>query len=188
VSFDDPRRVLMVVAGKPLIPHDPRIRPFRSYLESLQVVPELQTRVERTYDEGLSGQRHTVGVMIRANTNAHAVARETSPPDWFYRRMREIRGEYPDVVFFLSTDSREVSDEVHRRFANVIELRGKSQFNSARGVQDGVCDLYLLARTGYIIGSAGSSFSLTAGWLAQHRGFETPIDPPEVDLHTRLSM
>src|SRR5262249_42307842 len=123
-----------------------------------------------------------------ANTNAHAVARETSPPEWFYRRMQEIRADYPDVVFFLSTDSPEVSDEVHRRFANVTELRGKSAFNSPQGVQDGVCDLYLLARTAYIVGSAGSSFSLTASWLAEHRGFETPLDPPEVDVHTRLSM
>ena len=125
--------------------------------------------------------------MIRANSSAHAVSRETSPPEWFYRRMDDIRADYPDVGFFLSTDSPEVSDEVHHRFANVAELRGKSEFNSATGVQDGVCDLYLLARTDYIIGAAGSSFSITAGWLAGHGGFETPTDPPEADLHTRLS-
>ena len=55
------------------------------------------------------------------------------------------------------------------------------------GSVDGVCDLYLLARTDYIIGAAGSSFSITAGWLAGHGGFETPTVPPESDLHTRLS-
>ena len=100
--------------------------------------------------------------------------------------MEGIRVEYPDVKFFLSTDSPEVSNEIHRRFAGVAELRGKSAFNSASGVQDGVCDLYLLARTRYLIGSAGSSFALTAGWLAGHGGYETPTDPPDIGLHARI--
>ena len=186
VTFDDPSRVLMVTAGKPLIPDHPQIRPLRNYLHTLQVIPEIEERIESTYEEQLLGWRRTVGVMIRANPTAHSFARASSPPEWFYRRMEQIRTEYPDVTFFLSTDYHEVSDEIHRRFANVAELRGKSAFNSATGVQDGVCDLYLLARTSYLIGSAGSSFSLTAGWLAGHGGYETPIDPPDVDLHARI--
>ena len=187
LTFDHPRRVLVVVAGKPLMPDHPQIRPPRDYFQSLQLVPQLEARVERAYEEGFAGRRRTVGVMIRANSSAHAVSRETSPPEWFYRRMDDIRADYPDVGFFLSTDSPEVSDEVHRRFADVAELPGKSEFNSATGVQDGVCDLYLLARTDYIIGAAGSSFSVTAGWLAGHGGFETPTHPPESDLHACLS-
>jgi len=186
VTFDDPSRVLVVTAGKPLTPNHPQIRPLRDYLHTLRVVPQIEDRIERTYDEQLVGQHRTVGVMIRANPTAHSFARESSPPEWFYRRMEEIRTDYSDVKFFLSTDSPEVSDEIHRRFANVAELRGKSTFNSATGVQDGVCDLYLLARTSYIIGSAGSSFSLTAGWLAGHGGYETPTEPPNVDLQGRI--
>ncbi len=53
-------------------------------------------------------------------------------------------------------------------------------------MQDAVCDLYLLARTDFIIGSAGSSFPITAAWLAGHGGFETPIEPSAVDLDERL--
>ena len=139
------------------------------HLQSLQLVPQLKARVNepmRTVE--LADHRRTVGVMIRANSSAHAVSRETSPPEWFYRRMDDIRAHYPDVGFFLSTDSPEVSDEIHHGFANVAELHGKSEFNSPTGVQDGVCDLYLLARTDYIIGAAGSSFSITAGWLSGH--------------------
>lgn len=186
VTFDDPKRVLMVSAADQLVPTHPRIHPLRDRLATLRVVPALSERIARTYDEQLAGRRRTVGVMIRARADAHPTVRESSPPEWFYRRMHEIAAEYPDVGFFLSTDSPEVSEEVHRQFADVAELRNKSAFNSTAGVQDGVCDLYLLARTDFILGSAGSSFPITAAWLAGHGGFETPTEPSAVDLHVRL--
>src|SRR3954453_19375759 len=41
VTFDDPKRVLIVSAGQPLVPDDPRIRPLRDRLPALRLVPAL---------------------------------------------------------------------------------------------------------------------------------------------------
>jgi hypothetical protein len=186
VFVDDPKRVLMVSAADQLAVGDPRVRPLRERLATLRLVPALAERVARTHDEQLAGRPRTVGVMIRARADAHASVRASSPVEWFTRRMDEIRAEYPDVAFFLSTDSPEVSEQIHRRFADVAELRDKAPFNSATGVQDAVCDLYLLARTDFLLGSAGSSFPITAAWLAGHGGFETPLEASRIDLRDRL--
>ena len=101
--------------------------------------------------------------------------------------MRTLRRERSDLEFFLSTDSPEVSEAVHRRFDRVHELPDKGGHNSRAGVQDGLCDLYLLASTHYILGSHWSSFSETAAMLGGNDAYETARKVPAVSLREALA-
>ena len=129
-----------------------------------------------------------VGVMIRVNNLAHAATRAASPVEWFVKRMADIREQSPGTPFFLSTDSPVVSRVIHSRFRGVYELKRKSEYNSKAGVQDAVTDLYLLASTTYIIGSAVSSFSYMAAVLAGHGGYETSQLRPSATWEERQSV
>ena len=126
-----------------------------------------------------------VGLMIRANSLAHTDTKLTSPPGWFYARMAQFRSADPEVPFFLSTDSPEVSEYVHRTFGGVHELAAKGAYNSKAGLIDAAADLYLLAGTTYILGSHSSSFSETACYLSGHLGYETSQRTPAETWHER---
>ncbi len=101
--------------------------------------------------------------MIRGNRHSPKEALQHSPLQWYLKRMVSLRSQDPEVAFFLSTDSPDVSAMVHARFDGVIEQQPKSPYNSREGVADAVVDLYCLAGTTYILGAHYSSFSKTAG-------------------------
>jgi hypothetical protein len=123
--------------------------------------------------------------MVRAHPSAHAFTAQTKPVDYAIARIAAIRAVRPDAVFFLSSDSPEASAIV-REHADVVELPEKGEFNSIRGVQDAVCDLYLLASCQWIVGSHLSSFSEIAGHLAPHRGYETAVQPAATPIESQL--
>jgi hypothetical protein len=124
--------------------------------------------------------------MLRTHASAHASTTASQPLDHARRRLDEVRRLAPDATVFLSSDSPEGSAAL-RRHHQFAELPDKGEFNSARGVQDAVGDLYLLAACQWIIGSHASSFSEIAGMLAGHGGYETSVDPPAVEFERRLA-
>lgn len=166
---DDPRPTLVVFASDPFVLDDGTQISEGPLLRRLVPTPAVVERM-RSID---AWNRPVVGVMIRAHPLAHPETRRASPPEWFYERMAQLRSTDPDVRFFLSTDSPEVSRQVHARFDGVYELADKGGFNTRRGLVDAVADLYLLAGTTYILGSHWSSFTGTAWHLAGHGGFES---------------
>lgn len=168
------RRLLMTSTGDQFCRADGTQIPEAPLLRDLTPSREVVQRVRsiRAWDEPV------IGVMIRANPLSHAKTLASSPPSWFYRRMKEIRSTDPDVPFFLSTDCPDVSREVHEQFSNVLELPKHAAYNSREAIQDAMADLYLLAGTTYILGSYWSSFSEVARGLANHGGYETTCDVP----------
>ncbi|MEY2433350.1 MAG: hypothetical protein QOC92_3075 [Acidimicrobiaceae bacterium] len=171
ITLHDQRRLLLMRTESVLFRDNAELEPWFAPLRRLSLVPELADRVNETA-RGWAG-RPAVGVMIRAHANAHQQTREASPPEWFFARMKAIRAEDPEMQFFVSTDSPEVSSAIHAEFDGVVELKKRGAYNTRVAVADSVCDLYLLAGTTYILGSHYSSFSEVAAALSDHGGYET---------------
>jgi hypothetical protein len=159
--------------------------PWHSTFSRLRPVPELRTRIADVWAQ-IDPERPLVGVMVRAHSSAHRETVASRPVAHALDRLSEIRSVAPDATVFLSSDSPEAS-AVIRAQSPVVELPAKGPFNSLRGVQDAVCDLYLLASCQWIIGSHGSSFSEIAGLVAGHGGYETSVDEATATLEGRLT-
>lgn len=145
-------------------------------LRTWRPLPEIRARISDVSSAWVD--QPAVGVMIRAHESAHPKTKEASPPEWFFDRMRELRADDPDLVFFLSTDSPAVSAATHSRFDGVVEMAKPHGYNTREAIRDALCDLYLLAGTTYILGSYWSSFAEVAAVLAGHGGFETSQQAP----------
>lgn len=77
--------------------------PTSDLFRQLTPVPAIVNRVHAFWDRHLAGGPY-VGVMLRAHPKAHKTTKATSPPEWFIRRMLQIREGAPDIRFFLSCD------------------------------------------------------------------------------------
>lgn len=174
LQMANPRRTLVVGSSDPFLTDDGEQMPQAPLMRQLVPSPAVVERMGSVEPWGVPA----VGLMIRSNELSHPETRRASPPEWFYARMEQIRATDPDVPFFLSTDSPEVSDYVHREFSGVHELADKGAYNSRTGLIDSVADIYLLAGTSYILGSHWSSFSATAWYLSGHLGYETSRRTP----------
>ena len=161
-------------AGAPWIASFPQLRPL----------PELVERIGGVWSS-LPSEGPLVGLMVRAHVSAHRSTIQSKPLDHALARLDQIRTLAPDATVFVSSDSPEAS-AVLRKFHPVVELPDKGEFNSVRGAQDAVCDLYILSACQWIIGSHASSFSEIAGLVAGHGGYETSVDCATADLATRL--
>lgn len=138
---------------------------WQEEFRALRPVEEIASTVRRLFDEDLSGTPY-VGVMIRAHSVSHAKTRATSPVEWFLRRMREIREQVPGIRFFLSCDVAEVQQQVMSEIPGCVGQSDKGGYNSVAGVRAAVCDLYLLASSGYLLGPHWSSFVHLAEYLS----------------------
>lgn len=136
-------------------------------LRALTPIPEIVDRVQTTYAQ-FDGQPF-VGVQVRSAHIIHQKTLDASPLTWFTERLDAIRANHPDLRFFLSCDVAEVTDHLLARYPGSVALQDKGEFNTIRGVQSALCDLYLLASSGHIIGPAYSSFVELAVRLADHR-------------------
>jgi hypothetical protein len=164
---------------------NPAGRPWHSTISRLRPVPELRIRIADTWAQ-IDPQQPLVGLMVRAHSSAHSDTVASQPVAHALERLREIREIAPDATVFLSSDSPKASAVIRAKHP-VVELPAKGQFNSVRGVQDAVCDLYLLASCQWIIGSHASSFSEIAGLVAGHGGYETSVDRATATLQHRLT-
>jgi hypothetical protein len=159
--------------------------PWHSTISRLRPIAELRARIGDAWAQ-VDPQRPLIGLMLRAHASAHRETVASQPVAYALERLAVIRALAPDAVVFLSSDSPEAS-AVIRAHHPVAELPAKGPFNSLRGVQDAVCDLYLLASCQWIIGSHASSFSEIAGLVAGHGGYETSIDRATATLQDRLA-
>jgi hypothetical protein len=122
----------------------------------LTPVRAIVNRVHAFWDRHLAGGPY-VGVMLRAHPRAHKTTKATSPPEWFIRRMLQIREGAPDIRFFPSCDYEATQGRVSDAVPGVLSIAKGSKYKSARGGQDGVADLYRLAGSSYLIGPHWSS-------------------------------
>lgn len=134
-------------------------------LRSLEAVPAVNDRVLGFWEEHLATSPY-VGIMIRASAATHEKTKAASPVTWYEGRMRGILEWWPDVTFFVSTDDTSVADRLQRTFERVHVLPDKGAYNSVRGVQSAVADLYLLASSSGVLGPYWSSFAMMAKQLA----------------------
>jgi len=108
---------------------------------------------------------HTIGIHIRRSDNIQAI--QHSPLEAFIHFMEKEALRYPEVKFYLATDSPEVEHELNTRFPGRIIIHRKTlDRNSEKGIQDALIDLYCLSRTSRIIGSYYSSFSEVAAQIS----------------------
>lgn len=175
------QKIWQIRTGSPLqLP--PGARSWQDEFRALQPVEEIAATVRRLFDGELSTAPY-VGVMIRAHSVSHAKTRAASPVEWFLRRMREIRSQAPDVRFFLSCDVAQVQEQVMSEIPGCVGQRDKGGYNSVAGVRAAVCDLYLLASSGYLLGPHWSSFIHLAEYLSGDvLTLETAVSPGAADL------
>ena len=101
---------------------------------------------------------HTIGLHIRRTDNAESIAK--SPTSLFINKVREEIDQHDDTSIFLATDSTAVKKEFIDAFgARIITPQEEACRDSISGIRGGVVDLWTLASTQKIYGSAGSSFS-----------------------------
>lgn len=101
---------------------------------------------------------HTIGLHIRRTDNAESIAK--SPTALFINKVREEVDQHDDTKVFLATDSTEVKREFIAAFGSrIITPKEDACRDSISGIRGGVVDLWTLASTQKIYGSAGSSFS-----------------------------
>ena len=101
---------------------------------------------------------HTIGLHIRRTDNAESIAK--SPTSLFINKVREEIDQHADAKVFLATDSAEVKQEFIAAFgSHIITPKEDACRDSISGIRGGVVDLWTLASTQKIYGSAGSSFS-----------------------------
>lgn len=142
----------------------------RCYMSCYQVFgsfpDELYSRLFRPVKEVMdvvNGYRsqfgsHTIGLHIRRTDNAESIAK--SPTSLFINKVREEIDQHADAKVFLATDSAEVKQEFIAAFgSHIITPKEDACRDSISGIRGGVVDLWTLASTQKIYGSAGSSFS-----------------------------
>ena len=101
---------------------------------------------------------HTIGLHIRRTDNAESIAK--SPTELFINKVREEIDQHDDTKVFLATDSTAVKQEFIAAFGSrIITPQEDACRDSISGIRGGVVDLWTLASTQKIYGSAGSSFS-----------------------------
>lgn len=101
---------------------------------------------------------HTIGLHIRRTDNTESIAK--SPTSLFINKVREEIDQHADAKVFLATDSADVKQEFIAAFgSHIITPKEDACRDSISGIRGGVVDLWTLASTQKIYGSAGSSFS-----------------------------
>ena len=129
--------------------------PNTLYGELFHPVSAVTDGVERFRQQFSS---HTIGLHIRRTDNAESIA--SSPTQLFVEAVEREVDAHADTKVFLATDSEEVKAELCRRFAGrILFQQAAADRSSTDGIRGGLIDMYTLAATHAIYGSAGSSFS-----------------------------
>lgn len=108
--------------------------------------------------------QHTVGVHIRRTDHTWSIT--NSPDELFIKKVEEEIEAHADTKVYLATDSNQVKDTFRLRFGNrIMTPMEEANRDSISGIRGGLVDMYTLAATNIIYGSAGSTFSLMAAKL-----------------------
>lgn len=101
---------------------------------------------------------YTIGMHIRRTDHGEATA--MSPTRLFVDAGRRELAAHPGMRIYLATDDEGVKRELGGVFGSaLITSDGAASRDSVEGIRGGLVDMYTLARTSRIYGSAGSSFS-----------------------------
>lgn len=107
---------------------------------------------------------HTIGLHIRRTD--HLVSIQESPLELFYPVIEKEIEAFDDAVICLATDEEEVKHQLISRYGQRILSTDKpADRNSVEGIRDAVADMFALADTKKIFGTAYSSFSEMAALL-----------------------
>lgn len=129
-----------------------------SFLRRISPVSEISERVSTAW-RAIPSDNGVLGVSVRASPSSHAVTLEQSPVSWYERRIDEFVAMNPDVNIFLSSDDRSVEQRLSMRYGERLSHLDKvGSHNSVLGVQEAVCDLYVLASCSYMLTPYRSSF------------------------------
>lgn len=107
---------------------------------------------------------YTIGVHVRRTD--HSIAIENSPDYLFVEKAEQEIDKNIETRIFLATDSNEVKKLFVTKFGSrVIMQQAEARRDNIEGIRGGLIDMYTLARTHKIYGSAGSTFSSMAASL-----------------------
>ena len=141
--------------------------PDSLYRELFQPVKEVTEQVDG-YRSQFSD--HTIGLHIRRTDHAESI--EHSPDRLFIEKVEAEIAANADTKVFLATDNDDVKRTFRQRFGNrIITPTATADRNSVEGIRGGLADMYTLAATSKIYGSASSSFSPMAAKIGG-----TPIE------------
>lgn len=138
---------------------------WESKLLSLQPVPVISSRVATILKEIGSD---FIGVQVRASHTTHEKTLKLSPTSWFIDRMKKIQADVPNTCFFLSCDDSFAQKEIQSWIPNVYAASKSAGFNTRSALIESVIDLYILAKSRYLIGPVGSSFVSLARVLSNY--------------------
>jgi hypothetical protein len=142
-----------------------------SYFSRMKPIQAINEKTDSFYKKKLAGKK-IIGIQLR-HKNAHFKTLQNSSPQWFIYRINEIHRKFPDIEFFLSTDCLEMSELLRANTKAIIhEIPKTFQYDQLDGLKEAICDLYVLARTNYILGSYWSSFSQFARWMRGTDAYE----------------
>lgn len=103
----------------------------------------------------------TIGMHIRRTDNADSIAQ--SPTSLFIEAGERELAANPDLKIFLATDSEDVKAELRAVFGDrILTPSAPASRDSIEGIRGGLAELYTLAATSRIYGSANSSYSTMA--------------------------
>ena len=132
-------------------------QPYESSLISKLFVP-IRTINDKIEKQCSLFEKNTIGVHIRRTDNIASI--EESPLELFYKKLDIDIEIHDNTSIYLATDSEEVKAQMRQRYGRrIICSENEASRNSIVGIQEGVVDMYTLARTNKIYGSYGSSFS-----------------------------
>lgn len=138
-------------------------QPYENTLMSELFVP-LQMVRKKIEKRCSSFSENVIGVHIRRTDNVASI--EKSPLELFYRELDLDLDKNGRNLIYLATDSEEVKSMMRKRYGNrIISSTAPADRSSIDGIQDGIADMYTLARTNKIYGSFQSSFSEIASQI-----------------------
>lgn len=111
---------------------------------------------------------HTIGMHIRRTDNMESI--ERSPLSLFIDAAQREIDLHDDTRIFLATDDEGTKTALKAEFGNRIITSSKpAARNSIAGIRGGVAELWMLASTSTIYGSAGSSYSVMASKIGENK-------------------
>ena len=138
-------------------------QPYENTLMSELFVP-IQAVREKIEMRCSSFLENVIGVHIRRTDNVASI--ENSPLELFYKELDLDLDKNERSLVYLATDSEEVKSLMRKRYGNrIISSTVPADRSSIGGIQDGIADMYTLARTNKIYGSFQSSFSEIASQI-----------------------
>lgn len=111
---------------------------------------------------------HTIGMHIRRTDNQESI--ERSPLNLFTDAAQREIDLHEDTRIFLATDDEPTKQALKAQFGNRIITSDKpAARNGIAGIRGGLAEMWTLAATSTIYGSAGSSYSVMAAKIGENQ-------------------